>query len=77
MPDFAVPQDFPVVITNEADLAVALQLARLIDADEPPGMAARLLAVTVVELVRDREAPTAAFIGGVIYALAKEFPRHG
>lgn len=75
MPDFAVPQHFPVVITNEPDLTVAHQLARLIDADEPPGMAAAMLAVAVVDFVRDRESPTAAFLAGVIYSLGKEFPR--
>jgi hypothetical protein len=76
MPDFAIPQDLPVAITNEAELAVAHQLARLIDADEPPGMAAAMLAVAVIDFVRDRDSPTAAFLAGVIYGLRKEFPRH-
>jgi hypothetical protein len=50
-------------------------LAMLIDADEPPGLAARELARTVVSLVRDRESPDAVRISGALIRLGARFPR--
>jgi hypothetical protein len=54
---------------------IAGALMLLIDSDEPPGLAARQLAYSVVELVEDREPLEALEISGALTALKRRFPR--
>jgi hypothetical protein len=42
--------------------ALISRLTKEIDRDEPPGLAARILAAAVVELVRDRDGAQAALM---------------
>lgn len=50
-------------------------LSILIDSDEPPGLAARQLAQSVVELIENREGLEALEISGALTALKRRFPR--
>jgi hypothetical protein len=51
------------------------QLAQIIDHDQPPGLAARVLAAAVVELVRDRGGKEAALILDDVRALGAKHLR--
>lgn len=50
-------------------------LTLLIDADRPPGLAARQLAQSVVELIEARGGLEALEISGAVTALKRRFPR--
>lgn len=50
-------------------------LALLIDADRPPGLAARKLAESVLKLVEGRGGLEALEISGAVTALMRRFPR--
>jgi len=52
-----------------------LGLARVIDPDEPPGLAANVLARSVLALVEDRGAKTAALLASELDALLLRYPR--
>lgn len=51
------------------------ELQKVIDHDEPPGLAARVLAAAVVELVRDRDAWQANEILEGVRVLAQRYQR--
>jgi hypothetical protein len=53
-----------------------LLLTRIIDHDEPPGLAARNLARAVVSLVQDRSGPESIILESKINALNPQHPRH-
>ena len=53
------------------------ELQCIIDTDEPPGMAARDLARSVVSLVQDRSGGCAIDLSVEIDNLARKYPRHG
>ena len=51
------------------------ELATIIDADEPPGLAAHQLAKAVVSLVKDRESPQAILLTDMLNRLHPLFKR--
>jgi hypothetical protein len=53
------------------------ELVRVIDPDEPPGMAANVLARSVLALVENRGAKTAALLSIQFEALLVHYPPDG